>query len=58
MFDLLCATNSLSTNVSTASIDEELGFKPYQEDMTEINLLYPGEGSAYEIEWFHVFSMI
>ena len=57
IFGLLWAVSSLSPNSSTASIDEKLGFNPYKEDMTEINLLYPG-GSAYRIKWLHVFSMI
>ena len=40
-----------------ASIDDEAGSKPYKEDMTEINLLYPG-GSKCKIEYLHMFSMI
>ena len=42
MFGLLWAASSLSTNSSMASIDDEAGAKPYMEDVTEINLLYPG----------------
>ena len=53
MFGLLWAASSLSTNSSTASIDEEVGLKAYKEEVTEISLLYPG-GSAYKIEWLRV----
>ena len=49
--------SSLSTSSFTASMEDEAGFKPYNEDMIQNNLLHPG-GSKYEIEYLHVLSMI
>ena len=37
MLGLLWAASSLFTSSSTASIDDEAGFKPYKEDMVQIN---------------------
>ena len=40
MLGLLWAASSLSTSFSTASIGDEVGFKPYNEDMIQNNLLH------------------
>ena len=57
MLGLLRAAGSLSTSSSTASIEDEAGFKPYNENVIQNNLLHPGR-YKYEIECLHVFSMI
>ena len=57
MLGLLWAASSLSINSSTASIEDEVGSKPYNEDVIQNNLLHPG-GYKYEIECLYMFSMV
>ena len=57
MLGLLWVTSSLSTNSSTASIEDKVGSRPYKKDMIQINLLYDGE-HKYEIECTNMFSMV
>ena len=56
MLGLLWAASSLSTRSSTAPIEDEVGSKPYNEDVIQNGLLHPG-GSKYKIKYLHVFSM-
>ena len=49
MLGLLWAASSFSTNSSTASIEEEVGSRPYNEDVVQITLLHDG-GHEYKIK--------
>ena len=49
MLGLLWAAISFSTNSFTASIEDEAGSRPYNEDVVQITLLHDG-GHKYKIE--------
>ena len=42
MLGLLWIASSFSTNSSTASIEDEAGSRPYNEDVVQITLLHKG----------------
>ena len=42
MLGLLWAASSFSTNSSTASIEDEVGSRPYKENLVQITLLHVG----------------
>ena len=57
MLGLLWAARSFSTNSSTASIEDEAGSRPYNEDIVQITLLHNG-GHKYEIECSNMIHVI
>ena len=57
MLGLLWAAISFSTNLSTASIEDEVGSRPYNKDMVQITLLHDG-GHKSEIECSNMIYMI
>ena len=57
MLGLLWAASSFSTNSSTASIKNEVGSRPYYEDVVQITLLHNG-GHKYEIDCSNMIYMI
>ena len=57
MLGLLWAASSLSTSFSTASMEDEAGSKPYNENIIQNDLLHP-RGSKYKMEYLQVYCMI
>ena len=57
MLGLSWAASSFSTNSLTASVEDEAGSRPYNEDMVQITLLHDG-GHKYEIKCSNMIYMV
>ena len=57
MLGLLWAASSFSTNSLTASVEDEAGSRPYNEDVVQITIIHDG-GHKYETECSNMICMI